>query len=94
MADKRAELQALLDAEGRVTHWPSKRSIQLQVLDYLAAQFEAGRDYSEREVNALLNQFHTFEDGALLRRELFERGLLNRERDGSRYWRAPKTRLY
>ena len=50
--------------------------------------------YTEKEVNAILNRCHTFEDWALLRRELFERGYLNRERDGSTYWRTPKTTLF
>lgn len=88
------DMNALLDDMGRVTLWPSKRSLQLQALYYLAAQFEVGRDYTEREVNALLNRYHTFDDAALLRRELFEQGYINREKDGSRYWRTPKTTLY
>ncbi|MBC6938266.1 MAG: DUF2087 domain-containing protein [Chloroflexi bacterium] len=93
MAEHPAELAALLDGEGRVLRWPSKRSIQRQVIDYLAGKFEIGRDYTEREVNALLNRHHTFDDAALLRRELFELGYLNREKDGSKYWRTPNTRL-
>lgn len=82
-----------LDEEGRLKQWPSKRSIQLMALDYLAAQFTSGQVYTEREVNALLAQWHTFGDAALLRRELYERGRLNREKDGSAYWAAPNTRL-
>ena len=34
----------------------------------------------------LLLQHHTFGDPALLRRELFERGLVDRVKDGSAYW--------
>lgn len=34
----------------------------------------------------VLNQHHTFADPALLRREMFERKLINRKRDGSAYW--------
>ena len=56
------------------------------VLKYLATQFELGVLYTEREVNALLNQDHTFGDPALLRRELFERGLVDRVPNGSAYW--------
>jgi hypothetical protein len=85
------ELKTYLDSEGRLTQWPSKRSIQQVALDYLAEKFEPGRTYAEREVNDLLKQWHTFEDWALLRRELFERGLLNRKRDGTEYWYTPKT---
>lgn len=82
-----------LDDEGRLKQWPSKRSIQLMALDYLAAQIMPRQVYTEREINALLTQWHTFGDAALLRRELYERGLLNRETDGSVYWAAPNTRM-
>lgn len=87
---------SFLDDEGRVTAWPSqkKRAAQNAILVYLAAKFEDGRIYSEREVNDLLSQYHTFGDWALLRRELFEHGLLNREKDGSTYWRPAQTKLY
>lgn len=88
------DLRALLDEEGRVTRWPARRALQAQVLNYLAARFEPGRQYTEKEVNALLNGLHTFGDAALLRRELFELGLLNREKDGSVYWRALRTKLF
>ena len=53
---------------------------------YLAARFEAGRIYNERQVNELLLEWHTFRDWALLRRRLFDWRHLDRERDGSRYW--------
>jgi hypothetical protein len=86
-------LLPLLDDEGRLKQWPSKRSIQLMALDYLAAQITPGQVYTEREVNALLDRWHTFGDAALLRRELYERGLLNRERDGSAYWATPQTEM-
>ncbi|MBL8156047.1 MAG: DUF2087 domain-containing protein [Anaerolineae bacterium] len=86
-------LLPLLDDEGRLKQWPSKRSIQLMALDYLAAQFTSGQIYTEREVNAFLDRWHTFGDAALLRRELYERGLLNREKDGSAYWSTPNTKM-
>jgi hypothetical protein len=93
MSQKNSELKNHLDSEGRLTLWPSKRALQLAALDYLASKFEANRVYSEKEVNALLNQHHTFNDVALLRRELYERGLLNRAKDGSEYWHTPRTRF-
>jgi hypothetical protein len=82
-----------MDAEGRLTGWPSKRSLQLVAIDYLATKLEEGKVYSEKEINALLNQWHTFGDHALLRRELYERGLLNRTSNGAEYWRTPNTKL-
>ena len=86
--DYRAELQRYLDEQGRVKEWPSKRNRKYQrlVLEYLALKFEVGVIYTEKEVNTLLNQHHLFGDAALLRRELFENGLIDRKRDGSAYW--------
>ncbi|MBD2388797.1 DUF2087 domain-containing protein [Cylindrospermum sp. FACHB-282] len=83
------ELQRYLDEQGRVKQWPSKRNngkFQRLVLEYLTTKFESGIIYTEKEVNLLLNEYHLFGDPALLRRELFEGGLINRKRDGSAYW--------
>lgn len=89
-------LTKYLDDEGRVTRWPSRKNKQDQavILAYLATKFEHGKVYSETEVNILLKQHHTFLDWALLRRELFERGYLNRAKDGAEYWLTPNTKLY
>jgi hypothetical protein len=83
-----------LDVDGRLKWWPSKRSKQLLALDYFSSKFEPGKSYSESEVNALLNQWHTFGDPALLRRELFDDGQLNRQLDGTEYWYTPVTKIY
>ena len=80
-------LKRFLDDEGRVKQLPKKRSMRVYVMDYLADKFEFDRDYTEHEVNALLSQWHTFEDFFILRRELIESGRMLRMRDGSRYWR-------
>jgi len=83
------ELAPYLDDQRCVKTWPSKRnkkSVQTLVLRYLASKLEPGTNYSEREINQLLQRHHTFGDPALLRRELFESGLVNRTRDGFSYW--------
>ena len=87
--DYATELQNYLDEQGRLTGWPSKRNkgrFQQLALEYLATKFEPEIYYNEREVNTILNQNHTFEDPALLRRELFERGLMDRVKSGAAYW--------
>jgi hypothetical protein len=87
--DDLAELENYLDDAGRVTNWPSKRHRVKQrlVLKYLALKFDPTVTYTEKEVNALLRRYHCFNDPALLRRELFEAGWLDRKLNGSAYWR-------
>jgi hypothetical protein len=82
------ELRNLLDAEGRVLRWPSKAVQKTAVLEYLVTKFDFDRTYNELEVNAVLKAWHVFSDWALLRRELFERGLLDRTANGSSYKRT------
>jgi hypothetical protein len=83
-------LQKLLNEEGQVTRWPTKPKEKTLVTEYLATKFSRDEDYSERDVNELLKRWHTFSDWALLRRELFERGFLGRDKNGSSYWRTAK----
>jgi hypothetical protein len=84
-----AALQRFLDPSGRVTMWPARRQAQDLLLGYLVAKFEYDREYTEREVNDLLKQWHTFQDHATLRRDLYDARLLDRTPDGARYWRVP-----
>jgi hypothetical protein len=81
------ELRRIFDDEGRLTMWPAKLKKKLLALEWIAEHFEFDREYTEREVNDLLNRLHTFEDWAILRRELYDRRFFGRESDGSRYWR-------
>jgi len=85
--EKEINIQPFLDGEGKITQLPKKGKVRFAVLAYLAEKFEKDRDYTEREVNVVCNIWHTFGDYFLLRRELVDHGFLNRERDGSRYWR-------
>jgi hypothetical protein len=87
-ADQPAALRRFLDPQGRLTQFPAKREDRMLVLRYLAAKFEAGREYTEPEVNAIINQWHSYGDHASLRRELFDIRLLDRTTDGARYWLA------
>ncbi len=76
-----------LDGSGAVKQWPKKLADKRLVLTYLASKFEFDHSYHEREVNELLQQWHIFGDWALLRRELFEQGFLDRDRSGTDYRR-------
>ncbi len=80
-------LERFIDEEGKIKQLPAKKEPRLAVLSYLAEKFETNRDYTEKEVNAIIDSWHTFGDYFLLRRELIDWGLMRRERDGSRYWK-------
>ena len=86
-------LKGFFDKDSKLKTWSSRkhREKQLAVLEYLATKFETGKNYSEKEVNQILNQNHTFGDPALLRRELYTVGFLDRTQDGSRYWLQKKA---
>jgi hypothetical protein len=88
--DDWSDLKEYLDTDGRLMLWPSprnKKKQQYRALEYLASKFAFNHDYTEREVNELLNRWHTFEDPAMLRRELIVERYLDRVKDGTRYWR-------
>jgi len=71
----------------RLRSIPTQRSKRLAVLDVLAAKFEPGRVYPERDVNFLLGTFH--DDVAALRRYLVDEDFL--ERRDAFYWRTGGT---
>lgn len=74
----------------RIRQLPAKGAHRLLVLKYLASKFETGKDYSEVQVNAVIDDWHTFGDYFILRRELIDSGLLKRLPNGSKYWRELK----
>jgi hypothetical protein len=80
------QLRPFVDEGGRICQWPSRQKVQRMAAALLARRFETGREYTEKEVNALLMDGHTFADWALLRRVLYDWQFLDRESDGSRYW--------
>lgn len=86
-----AALKALgsFDELGRMSRRPVKYSVQRLAMWVLWMQFERGRVYSEREVNAVLKAWHTWGDHVTLRRELINDRLLTRKSDGSQYRKLP-----
>lgn len=84
-------IKNFINENGQITAWPKKHEKKRNVLLYLAEKFEADRRYTEREVNDLIAQWHTFGDLFLLRRGMIEEKLLCRTRDGSAYWRNPEA---
>lgn len=88
-AEAARRLGTWLDAQGRLTGWPAKRSLQVNAAYYLVAKFEGSRRYSEAQINAILDSWSLFRDAARLRREMVELGVLGRTPDGREYWLEP-----
>jgi hypothetical protein len=78
------------DGSGRLIRWPGRRGLQELCLWVLWSKIPAGTELTEREISDLLDRLHLFGDPALLRRELFDFGLVHRTRDGRRYHRLEK----
>ncbi|MGN0608851.1 MAG: GNAT family N-acetyltransferase [Oscillospiraceae bacterium] len=83
--DAKNVLKNFLDSDGRLITYPAKRKMKLYALVYLSGKFEKDRVYTEKEVNSLLNEWHTFSDPATLRRELYNHRFLNRDLSGEEY---------
>lgn len=86
MSHKNVNISAFLDDTGRIKQIPVPNRTKVPVLKYLAEKFEPGRDYSEKEVNRIIDVWHTFNDYFILRRLLIDYNLLGRVPDGTRYW--------
>lgn len=76
--DALSALSPFFDPDGRLLSLPAKHKKKLLALWYLAGKLEAGRQYAEAELNALLDAWTCFHDPATLRRELYNKRLLNR----------------
>lgn len=85
--DDAETLRRFFSPEGRLHTMPTKHVKRRLVLDRIAQQFEPGRTYDEREVDAVLKEIHA--DHAALRRYLVDDGLLTRENNV--YWRSGGT---
>lgn len=72
------------DFTNRIEVFPSKEKKKLILLEFIAAQFEPNRKYSENEMNEILKK--VYHDYVSIRRYLIEYGFLDRNKDGSSYW--------
>lgn len=69
--------------DGRITGLPAQATKRRLLLEHVAAMFEPGVRYPEREVDAMMRAWHA--DYAMLRRHLVDAALLARE--AGVYWR-------
>ena len=80
----RKVLKDFLLPDGTLKEIPAQRKKLEVILRHLVERFEPGREYTEKEVNAIIGQIHA--DTASLRRELIGYKLM--QRAGGKYWRA------
>ena len=80
------KLRRYYTEEGKLTQYPQKKPMRILALLRIAGRFEAGRLYTEKEVNEIIKSAIAFNDVEMVRRELFEYKFLGRHRDGSAYW--------
>jgi len=84
--DVRKVLKAYLNADGTIKQIPQEGKKLLVILNYVLDAFAFDTNYTEKEVNTILRRFHV--DTASLRRAFVDHGYLERESDGTRYWRV------
>ncbi|KAF0110574.1 MAG: hypothetical protein FD163_557 [Hyphomonadaceae bacterium] len=85
------KLKRYLDDKARVKTLPSKQSLQLMIVWYIWGHIAAQISFTEIELNHLLNRYHTFGDAALLRRYMFELGLVSRSSNCQDYRKLSPT---
>jgi hypothetical protein len=83
--DARKVLKNFLNADGTLKQLPPQGNKLLIVLAFIVDAFAFDTNYTEKEVNTILRRFHL--DTAALRRYLVDNGFMDREGDGTRYWR-------
>lgn len=70
---------------GPLESFPRKEKKKIAILRHIASRIDAGRTYTETEINERLMPFWE-EDYVTLRRYLIEYGYLDRTDDGRSYW--------
>ena len=82
----KAELRNFLDASGKLTKMPVKRKKKLAFLVYIAPHFRRSSVY-RKQINEVINQWHTYGDPVTIRRERRTRHPL-RDKAGHEYRRT------
>jgi predicted transcriptional regulator len=85
----RKVLKDYLAQDGTISQLPTNHRKLDVILRYLAEKFEFDREYSEKEVNEIIAKYN--KDISGLRRDLISIGYMDRERDGSAYWRVKQV---
>ncbi len=76
----------IMNSEGLILRWPKKQKDKDIVIEYISTKFESDVKYAEKDINEIIQKWICFNDYALIRRELFDRGYINRTADCKQYW--------
>ena len=87
---KKKIITPFLDDDGKITRVPAPNKTKIPVLEYLAGKFEQQQILNEKEVNEIINNWHTFGDHYILRRLLIDYKFLDRTPNGAKYWLVEK----
>ncbi|MFT8324676.1 DUF2087 domain-containing protein [Oenococcus sicerae] len=82
-------LNGYVDDRGRVASLPGKESRRILVIDYIASKISNG-PFTESEFNDEIKKNISFEDYAIVRRELIDRNAFTRTKDGRSYCRSKR----
>ena len=83
--DEMKLVSSYIQVDGSLKMIPSQAKKIKIILEYVIDAFKFDAYYSEKEVNEILKKFNP--DMAILRRYLVDYRFLDREKDGSQYWR-------
>ena len=80
-------MKKLINESEGIIRWPKKPNDKHTVIEWLSQKFKFEKQYSEKAVNQIIKEHHSFNDIPLLRRELISKLFLERTDNGSAYWR-------
>ena len=90
MDTEKVNISVFIDDAGKIAQLPAPNKTKIPVLAYLAGKFDKEKIYTEKEVNELINAWHTFGDYFILRRLLIDYKFLERTSNGAKYWLVKK----
>ena len=67
-----------------IKSFPAKEKRKIIILQKIMDDFTINKDYTEKEVNAILKQY--YDDFVSIRRYLVQYGFMDRNGDGTKYW--------
>lgn len=85
MAEDFECIASFIDYDGKLIAMPAKKKRQLYAIWYIASKIDSGKTYTEREINEVINSLTVFKDPATLRRQIYDRFLLDRSPDCKQY---------